>query len=66
MRQLMELKESDPAKFAAYAQMAVGAAKLAEEEPEAYKKLFQDVAAGQCLLSDRRMHPLSSRFTGET
>lgn len=44
--QLMGLKESDPTKFAAYAQMAVDAAKLAEEQPEAYKQLFQEVAAG--------------------
>lgn len=42
----MELKDSDPAKFAAYAQMAVDAAKLAEEQPAAYKQLFQDAAAG--------------------
>eukprot|EP00903_Cladosiphon_okamuranus_P022389 g20592.t1 len=45
MAELMELKESDPAKFAAYAEMAVDAAKLAEEQPEAYQRLFQEVAA---------------------
>lgn len=42
----MELQESDPDKFAAYAQMAVDAAKLAEEQPDAYKRLFQEAAAG--------------------
>lgn len=46
MRQLLALKESDPAQFASYAQMAVDAAKLAEEQPEAFKQLFQEVAAG--------------------
>lgn len=56
----MELKDSDPAKFAAYAQMAMDAAKLAEEQPEAYKQLFQEVATGGYRLVDTGIHSARS------
>lgn len=57
LRQLIELKESDPAKFAAYAQMAVDAAKLAEEQPDAFNQLIQEVAAGAYHTDFRNGHP---------
>ena len=45
--QLMRLNESNPEEFAAYAEMAKDAAKLAEERPDLLNQLMQDTGEGR-------------------